>query len=56
MFAFSVFADPSERKLFVQQMGQAKKHMNLKLVVVFVCKIHAIKIFVVALSPFSMEV
>ena len=51
-----MFADPSEKKLFVQQKGQAKKHMNLKLVVVFVCKIHAIKIFVVALSPFSMEV
>ena len=35
MFAFSVFADPSERKLFVRKKEQAEKHMNLKLVVVF---------------------
>ena len=51
-----MFADPSERKLLVQKKGQAQKNINLELVVVFVCKIHAIKIFVVAPSPFSKEV
>ena len=56
MFAFSVFADPSEKKLFVRQKDKAEKHINLKLVVVFVCKIHALKIFVLALSPLSKEV